>query len=132
MATIFNHPASLPPMPAVTRIPASFTPEKIGATIEILIALLDASDADADVEPASWPEDMRAADPCPASREDDEPTGDEDDAAYTEWNTRGRHKLERGEREPRPLDEDDEHDEAPEDDDPGGCEHDGREPENVL
>lgn len=86
----------------------------LDATTRIL-AVLDIVDADADAE-------------------DDDPAeadGDDTDAAFTEWHTRGRHKLAGGKSEPFDQSEDAEDDDPREDDDPD-CEHDGREPDDGL
>ena len=103
------------------------------------MAVLDTIDSDPDFEETG----------------DDELTGDEADTGWTEYHTRGRHKLAGGMAEPFADHEDDEEDDGDgdvtEDDpafddrsralanlcgnggpgctisDPGGCEHDGRE-----
>lgn len=56
----------------------------LGATIDTLIAVYDAVSGDPDLEDGS----------------DDELTGDEHDAAWTEYHTRGRNKLASGTQEP--------------------------------
>ena len=84
----------------------------IESTVEALVGLLDHADDDADCE-----------DDDPAEHD-----GTGNDAAWIEWGT----MLPAHRKGPNRLagHEDDELDDAPEDDDPGGCEHDGREPEN--
>lgn len=79
-----------------------FAPDKIGRAVEILIDIADFQDGNLDEE----------------DNGDAEPTGDEDDAAWTEWHTRGRHKLTDGRSEPAVAHEDDEEFDPMEDDDP--------------
>lgn len=96
----------MPPAPAVMAILDRFNRDEIGHTIEVLVALLDVWDGDPDAEP----------------------NGDERDAAWIEWDTmRGSQK-----RGPNIATdhEDTEDDDPGEEDDHGGCEHDGREPES--
>ena len=87
------------PMPAVARVLAGFQREQLASFIEVAISLLDIADPDPDLE----------------DNGDDELTGDEADAGWTEHHTRGRHKLASGMSEPFADREDDE------DDDPDSC-----------
>lgn len=84
MGRIENFPGSLPPMPAVARILGQFDRDKLGAAIEVMIALLDLTQPDTEAEPMTWPEDCRAID-CAHLPDDSESAGDEDDAAWIEW-----------------------------------------------
>ena len=68
----------------------------LGATIDTLIAVFDAVAGDPELEDGG----------------DDELTGDESDAAWTEYHTRGRNKLASGTQEPF-----DDHEEAEDDGD---------------
>jgi hypothetical protein len=130
-AAIHELRGALPPMPAVARILARFDREKLGSAIEVMIALLDASEPDLDAEMGSWPE-AHDARPFDAGLSEDsepigdelEPTGDERDAAYTEWTSRGRRKLAGDGHEPRPREEDEEEDDPAEEDDHGENGHD--------
>jgi len=85
------------------------------AAIDELVSLLDALDGDPEFEPTG----------------DDEPTGDEQDASVTEWHARHWRERRAGV-ELVTVDEDCEDADPREEDDPGGCEHDGREPENAF
>jgi hypothetical protein len=78
------HPAALPPMPAVARILSQFQPQQLASFVEVAIGLLDLADGDPDAEDSG----------------DDEPTGDEQDASWTEFTSRGRHKHTAGGTEP--------------------------------
>lgn len=80
------------PMPAVTRVLAQFDRRKLGAAIEVMIALLDVTDGDCDAET----------------------NGDERDASWHENPGAG---CTRALLEPH---EDAEDDDSPEDDDPAG------------
>ncbi len=91
------------PMPAVARILAGFQRDQLAGFIEVAIGLLDIAEPDADLE----------------DNGDDELTGDEEDSAWTEHHTRGRHKLAGGMSEPFADHEDDE------DDDPDTSVEDG-------
>jgi hypothetical protein len=53
--------APFPPMPAVARILSRFDRAKLGAAVEVLIALLDAAEAD-----RTSPTSARAVTACPA------------------------------------------------------------------
>ena len=50
MATLREHPSTLPPIPAVTRILAGFDRPKLEGFVEVAIGLLDVRDGDADEE----------------------------------------------------------------------------------
>jgi hypothetical protein len=68
----------------------------IEAAIEVLIAVRDAMDLDPDVEDSETggPNiDARGRFDGEWSTEDDEPAGDESDASFAEWTSRGRHKV---------------------------------------
>lgn len=91
----------LPPMPAVTRILSQFQPEQLASFVEVAIGLLDLADGDPELE----------------DNGDAELIGDEQDAAYTEFHTRGRHKHTAGGTEPFDRHEDAEVDDEPEVDD---------------
>jgi len=85
----------------------------LAAFIAVAIDLLDALDPDPEAEDS----------------ETDEAVGDEADAAWTEWQTRGRHKLARGKSEPFS------HEDAEDDDNDSGVDDGGeaveeREPED--
>lgn len=84
----------LPPMPAVARVLAGFQRDQLASFVEVAIGLLDIADGDADEE----------------DNGDDELTGDEQDAGWTEYHTRGRHKLASGMSESFDEHEDDEDD----------------------
>jgi hypothetical protein len=72
-------------MPAVTRILAQFDRQKLGAAIEVMIALLDVADGDPDAEPcgdeedAGWPE--RHGSGCPNVLRHPHEDAEDDDAA---------------------------------------------------
>ena len=87
---------TIPPMPAVARILSRFQRDQLASFIEVAIGLLDIADPDHDLE----------------DNGDDELTGDEQDAAWTEHHTRGRHKLASGMSEPFADHEDDEEDDS--------------------
>jgi hypothetical protein len=124
--TLPNHFA---PMPAVMRTLAKFDRKSLEGFISVAIGLLDVVDGDAELE----------------ENGDLEPTGDESDAAWIEWHTRGRHKRTGIIAEPFTDNEDDEAEGIEDDfiqhrgDFGAGCpiadpdnEHDGREPEDEL
>lgn len=105
-------------MNAVTSIPAlrllnRHSPAEIADAIEVLMDLLDVLGGDPDVE-------------LNGDEADDD--GDRRDQSFTEWHTRGRHKLANGHEPASPTagfsgsSEDDEDADADEDDDP--AEHD--------
>lgn len=50
MATLIDHPSTMPPMPAVTRILTRFDRPKLEGFVEVAIGLLDVIDGDADEE----------------------------------------------------------------------------------
>lgn len=111
----FTLTPGMAPAAPLMRMLSRYDRAKVKAFVEISISLLDLMDGDADSE----------------SNGDDEPTGDELDAAYTEWRPRRpRFRADGSIVETFTDSEDDEDDDASEDDDPGGCEHDGREPED--
>jgi len=86
----------------------------IAAAIETLIDVIDLIDGEPDGE----------------DNGDDEPTGDEEDAAWIEWNQmRGSQK--RGATILPTYNEDDE-DDDPREDDGFDCEHDGSEPDDGI
>ena len=110
MGKLETFPGVLPPMPAVARVLGQFDRDKLGAAIEVMIALLDLIDGDPEAEENGG---------------DNEPSdGDDKDAAWIEWHTmsgsqKHGHNLLAGH-------EDDEQDDEPEDDDPSGvCDEDG-------
>lgn len=119
----------LAPMPAVMAILDRFNREEIGNTIEVLVALLDISEPDADLE---------------LHGDEQDTDGDGDDQAWIEWSAmRGSQKAGPnigGHEDDEDTDSDHGGDEAEPDfakvwghgagcelADPGGCEHDGRE-----
>jgi hypothetical protein len=113
MASISLHPAYVPPMPAVARVLAQFDRERLAGLIEVAIGLLDVMEPDPDLEDN-------------ADREHD--MAELYDVTYTEWHTRGRHKLSNGRSECGPTTYgamvDDAEDDDPEtgiEDDPLGC-----------
>lgn len=144
-------PGMLPAMPAVARVLGQFDRSKLGAAIEVMIALLDLTEPDTDAEPSGWPEDVRAID-REHLPDDSEAVGDEADTAWIEWE-RLPGSVKRAGGHGGAHDEDDEdddpdrgHDEGEPDfapsrerdgagcsiADPGGCEHDGREPDSDM
>lgn len=126
-------PSTIPPAPAVMAILSRFNRDDLGAAIEVLVSLLDIWDGEPDRE----------------DNGDREPTGDDQgDQAWIEWHTmrgaqkRG-HNLLAGEEDVENDDPAGQYDEdsytgpKPHDleqgagcpiADPGGCQHDGREP----
>jgi hypothetical protein len=93
------------------RLLGQHSPTEIAEAITVLIDVLDIIGGDPDAE----------------DDDPDEVQGDERDCAWIEWTTmRGSQK-----RGPNVIagHEDAEDGDPAEDDDPGGCEHDGREPE---
>lgn len=119
-------PGTLPPMPAVARILRQFDRDKIGAAIEVMIALLDAVEPDPEAEPGAWPEDLRAVDQL-GQPDDAETAGDEQDASWLEWTSLNATRQRQGVcRVDSDGHEDDEEDDVAEDDDPAGqCDEDG-------
>jgi len=55
--TVHEHPAALPPMPAVTRVLSQFDRPKLQGFIEVAIGLLDIMEGDPDLEDATGAED---------------------------------------------------------------------------
>ena len=104
MASRASFPA--PPLAAVALLLNKHSPHEIAEAVEIMIDVLDMIGGDHDAD---------AEDDDPA-----EPTGDEADASWTEFHTRGRHKLAGGMSEPFHAQED-----AEEDDPAGQCDEDG-------
>jgi len=123
-------PGTIPPMPAVARVLRQFDRAKLGAAIEVMIALLDMTDPDPEQEGGTWPDDIRSVD-RQHLYEDCEADGSEADTSWPEWHQRGRNKTTWAGHEmagARGLgeSEDDEQDDEPEDDDPAGvCDEDG-------
>lgn len=111
----------------VQRVLQTFNRAQLAGFIEVAIGLLDLADGDPEAEPATWTERDRERDSTPtidARTDDHEANGDEEDAAFTEWLSRGRHKLYAGEYETLPAHhhsadphEDAEDDDVREDDD---------------
>jgi len=91
MGHIQQFPGMLPPMPTVARVLGQFDRDKLGAAIEVMIALLDIAEPDPEAEPITWPEDVRAVD-REHLHDDSEAAGDEDDAAWIEWAGMNRHQ----------------------------------------
>lgn len=139
------------PIPKLARALGGFDRDQLGTAIEVMIAMLDAADGDADVQDTGDAEDEALSGHAIAYA-DRRPgciASDCGDVSVTEWHTRGRHKDNPGVHDSRLLDEDDEEDDPDtgvEDEvlamqisckrgygpgcelsDPGGCEHDGRE-----
>lgn len=50
MATVFQHPAALPPMPAEAHILSQFERGQLSSFIEVAISLLDLAEGDSDEE----------------------------------------------------------------------------------
>jgi hypothetical protein len=122
MATMFQRPAPVPPMPAVARVLARYDRAQLAGFIEVAVGLLDVLDGDPDGEPGTWTEALAGRDDDAGLTDDHEQTGDEEDAAWAEFHTRGQHKLTTGGTEPFDAwGEDNELDDEPEDDDPGGA-----------
>lgn len=71
MATAFQNPGALPPMPAVARILSQFDRQQLAGFIEVAIDLLDTLDGDPDLEMTGAEDDFmdhRANGPgCPLS-----------------------------------------------------------------
>ena len=99
MATILHHPA-LPPMPAIARILSGFDRDKLASFIEVAIGLLDVADGDVEAEDG----------------DEDRCTGFDDHVGIASYMLPAAHS---GAGDPADAEEDDW----------GGCEHDGREPE---
>jgi hypothetical protein len=96
-------PGTIPPMPAVARILSRYDRAKLEAFIAIAIDLTEALDGDPEGESATWTEAIEAREDDALLPDDSEAAGDEHDAAWTEWQTRGRHKLAGGSSEPADL-----------------------------
>lgn len=95
-------PGSIPPAPAVMAILDRFNRAELGNTIEVLVALLDVWDGDEDLE-------------------EDDPSGQcDEDGINTDITWRG------GAGPGCTISD------MGEEDDPAGCEHDGREPEEDI
>lgn len=77
MASVPQLPSALLPMPAVALILSRFDRAKLASFIEVAIGLLDSGDGDPDVE---------------HNGDEQDGSGDEADASWPEWHTRGRHK----------------------------------------
>lgn len=81
MATIFQMPGAFPPEAAALiarRLLNKHSAHEIAEAVEVLIDVLDLIGGDPDVE---------------LNGDENDDPGDLKDAAYTEWETRGRHKL---------------------------------------
>jgi hypothetical protein len=118
---VMQHPATIPPAPAVMAILDRFNRDELGHTIEVLIALLDIWDGDPDAETGNDVEDDFMLTANAVERATSDPSVDcvdQDAGAYVEWHTmRGSQKG-----GPNTLagHEDDE-----EDDPAGQCDEDG-------
>lgn len=106
--------------PASFRDAQELPPEDVGALVEALIAELDRREPDPNMEVDDPPEH----------------DGTHVDRGYAEWDSLHSNIRRRGGIDGKVADswasyvlEDAEDDDPHEDDDPGGCEHDGREPE---
>jgi hypothetical protein len=78
MATIYQHPAAVPPIPAVVQILARYDRAQLAGFIEVAVGLLDVIDGDVEAEPGTWPEvhSLRVGDPgLHEDAEDDDPGG---------------------------------------------------------
>lgn len=139
------------PIPAVTRILSQFPAEQLANFIEVAIGLLDlASPPDEDE-----PDFASRSDGLPGDPADHEPTGDDEPGAYAEWSSLRGDQRKIGTSFVFACGHEDDEDDDPEDGeitedeptfkvrnltlkegpgcpiaDPGGCEHDGREPED--
>lgn len=84
------------PIPAVTRILSQFDRAKLGAAIEVMIALLDVADGDSDVEPngdqedASWQE--RPGWGCPQALSEPHEDSEDDDHGGGNVEDEGEHE----------------------------------------
>jgi len=78
-----GNPGTLPPLPAVARVLGQFDRAKLGAAIEVMIALLDMAEPDPEAEGATWPEDVGAVDRA-SLPDDSEADGDETDGVGAE------------------------------------------------
>lgn len=151
---VMQHPATIPLAPAVMAILDRLNRDELGHTIEVLIALLDIWDGDPDAETGNDVEDDFTLTANAVERATSDPSVDcvdQDAGAYVEWHTmRGSQK--RGPNllaghEDDELNGDETDGNGAEDDecawfevagyaagcpvaDPGGCEHDGREPQD--
>ena len=114
--------------PPVMSLPALWllerhSPQEIADAIEIMMDFLNVFAGDVEAEPGTWTEATGPRDHDPGLTDDHELTGDEQDAPWTEFNTRGRHKHTAGGTEPFDRHEDDEDDDPDTgiEDDPLGC-----------
>ena len=109
MGNMIPHPSAQPPMPAVAAILARYDRQKLASFIEVAISLLDTLDGDPEAEPATWTEAGNRNTHADLP-DDHELSGDEKDAGWTEWQSRGRHKQTAGGYEQSDQHEDDEDD----------------------
>lgn len=111
------------PIAKVARVFADFDREQISAAVEIMVALLDATDGDPDLENATDLEDDFALSPIAAGFGADGPgcsIADTDAGAYVEWHTKPANLRRNGQAEILPGHEDDEDDDPAEEDDDSG------------
>ena len=88
---IVTMPGSIPSMPAVARILSRYDRSKIEAFIAIAIDLADTFDGDAEAEEVPLEDAFVAHDPIYADE-----NSDGRDSSWSEWQTRGRHKMANG------------------------------------
>jgi hypothetical protein len=140
-----------PPMPAVTRILSNYSRDQVESFVEIAVAMLDTLDGDPDFEGQCDEDEISRCDDMGRPVRGNGPgcdIGDPGDKAYLEWHTmRGsqkggpniakQHEDDEEDNEDRSLDESEPCFVSLRDlesgagcpiADPGGCEHDGREP----
>lgn len=129
MATQPHIPTLIPSAATpVERILSKYDRPHLAAFITVAIDLLDALGPDPEAEELQLEDGFVAHDPIFAAQDE----GGRD-AAYPEWQSRGRYKLSQGKFEMPPgpegwhedAEEDDSHDDSE-----GDCEHDGRQPED--
>lgn len=112
---------SVPPMPAVARILSRYDRPTVEAFLAVAIDLLDTLDGPADPD---QPDFRPRVDGMAGDPEDGEPTGDEGDWAWPEWDRRDPYGKRAGVEADALSNcgrtEDDEQDDHDEDDDPAG------------
>jgi hypothetical protein len=131
---MMQHPATIPPAPAVMAILDRFNRDELGHTIEVLIALLDIWDGDPESENATDLEDDHTLSGLALQNADCGPgcsVADQDAGAYVEWHTVPANLKRNGQPCILAGQEDDE-DDDPKEDDNSDAEHDGREPEDGV
>ena len=123
------------PLALVSQSIHRLTRHDLESLTERLIEELDRRAGDPDEETGNDVEDDFLLSDAAIERAVSDPTVDcidQDSGAYVEWHTKPGNLRRKGQAEILPAHEEDEDDDPAEEDDPSGCEHDGREVDDGI